>query len=157
MAAPTSLDGMVAKNGGKGDDLAEFETRVDEEEALAELEDLLPSDDEFFVEVDAESTERNEDKDLVSERTEETMSCSKCGKVYKKKFYLSKHEENCTATGTPGSIPKRKKISPQTDTSSTSVGKWWILFLLFTWHYIYKYNNRCLACSSLGQLLSIGL
>ena len=98
-AAPTSLDGMVAKNGGKCDDLAEFEICVDEEEALAELEDLLLSDEECFAEVDAESTERNED----NEGTEETMSCLKCGKVR--------------------IDPERKKISPQTGTSSASVGK----------------------------------
>ena len=103
MAAPTSLDGMVAKNGGIGDDLEEFETRVDEEEALAELKNLLLSDDEFFVEVGAESTDSNEDNDLVSELTEESLlmmvSCSKCGKVYKK-FCLSKHEKNCTVSRT---------------------------------------------------------
>ena len=122
------------------DDLHEFESCIDENDALADLENFVMSDDEYFVDIDiddeASVTEDpnvenlccstsvdTDDAPSVSNdpEVENLLCCLTCGKRYKKESFLTNHQSTCSSAGRA----KRKKVRIDSDQSSVAnVGKY---------------------------------
>ena len=105
MAAPCANE-PVEQNLDIFDDLSEFECDVDEMEAARDLEDLLLSDDEIYLESDElalrETHVAVDNPVTVSAVKEQSQSkhaaleCPTCKKHYKRQFHFEKHVKDCT-------------------------------------------------------------
>jgi hypothetical protein len=101
------------------EEFKDLQCDIDELEALKDLEELLISDDELYVDLDDTSSPKNDrDGETESEHGERTenptgstacasnLVCGKCKKVYKRQKVFDKHTKSCTG--------KRKKLSKGT-------------------------------------------
>ena len=105
------------------DDLPEFDTNVDEVEAVGDLEDLILSDDELFVDLstnsecsELESGELVEAQPNAASNSRSQYTCQKCSKVYKRKQFFDKHTVSCTGKSrkrltTPKAVTKKRSAS----------------------------------------------
>ena len=79
------------------DDFTEFETNIDEGEAISDLQDLVLSDDELFVDLSAQALRECEPDSMPTEQlTNPRYTCEKCNKQYKRIQFFEKHKNTCT-------------------------------------------------------------
>ena len=108
MAASTA-NVFVDENMQFMEDIDEFECDVEETEAVNDLQDLLFSDDELFIDLD--SDEKQNETEIVhtspthvmtqphtsvDNTSRSNMQCPKCQRTYKRQWHFVKHTEACT-------------------------------------------------------------
>lgn len=97
------------------DDYREFETDIDETDAINDIDDVVLSDEEFIVDIDALN---NVNADVSSceptiaqpstQNINPNLACPTCHRQYKKQRFLDIHKTKCTGKRKYAGQQKRK-------------------------------------------------